>query len=133
MTETMATAEEEGQLYPFVPKSSGCLLQNVSQMFVTGVCVKQNRVSGTSWVAGRLRIHLPRQGTRVQSLVWEDPNRHRATKPVQHNSRSLLKPEPVLRDRRSRCSGKPHTATKRSTHLPQEKPLCSSEVSVQPN
>ena len=86
MTETMATAEEEGQLYPFVPKSSGCLLQNVSQMFVTGVCVKQNRVSGTSWVAGRLRIHLPRQGTRVQSLVWEDPNRHRATKPVQHNS-----------------------------------------------
>jgi len=133
VTGTMATAEEEGRLYPFVPKSSGCLLQNVSQMFVTGVCVKRNRASGTSWVAERLGIHLPRQGTRVQSLVWEDPNRHRATKPVQHNSRSLLKPEPVLHNRRSHCSEKPHTATKRRTHLPQEKSLCSSEDSVQPN
>ena len=27
----------------------------------------------TSLVAQWLRIHLPMQGTRIQSLVWEDP------------------------------------------------------------
>lgn len=42
MTETTATAEEGGRLYPFVPKASGCLLENVSQIFVTGACVKHN-------------------------------------------------------------------------------------------
>ena len=36
-------------------------------------------------VAQWLRIHLPMQGTRVRALVWEDPTRHRATKPVHHN------------------------------------------------
>ena len=55
-----------------------------------------------------LRIHLPMQGTWVQSLVWEDPTCLRATKPLCHNywsphSRAcepqLLKsecPEPVV-------------------------------------
>ena len=32
-----------------------------------------------------LRICLPMEGTRVQSLVREDPTCHRATKPVGHN------------------------------------------------
>ena len=32
-----------------------------------------------------LRIHLPMQGTWVQSLVWEDPTCPRATKPLCHN------------------------------------------------
>ena len=32
-----------------------------------------------------LRIRLPMQGTRVRSLVWEDPTCRRATKPVHHN------------------------------------------------
>ena len=32
-----------------------------------------------------LRIHLPLQGTQVQSLVQEDPTCRRATKPVRHN------------------------------------------------
>ena len=40
---------------------------------------------GTSLVAQWLRIHLPMQGTRVQSLVWEDSTCHRATKPMRHN------------------------------------------------
>ena len=39
----------------------------------------------TSLVAQWLRIHLPMQGTRVQSLVQEDPTCHGATKPVHHN------------------------------------------------
>ena len=38
----------------------------------------------TSLVAKWLRIRLPMQGTRVRSLVWEDPTCHRATKPVSH-------------------------------------------------
>ena len=40
---------------------------------------------GTSLVAQWLRIHLPMQGTRVRSLVREDPTCHGATKPMRHN------------------------------------------------
>ena len=40
---------------------------------------------GTSLVAQWLRVRLPMQGTRVQSLVWEDPTCHRSTKPMRHN------------------------------------------------
>ena len=38
-----------------------------------------------SLVAQWLRICLLMQGTRVQSLVQEDPTCHGATKPVHHN------------------------------------------------
>ena len=41
--------------------------------------------TGTSPVAQWLRIHLPMQGTRVWSLVREDPTCRRATKPASHN------------------------------------------------
>ena len=37
-----------------------------------------------SWVVQWLRIHLPMQGTWVQSLVQEDPTYHGAVKPVHH-------------------------------------------------
>ena len=40
---------------------------------------------GASLVAQWLRIHLPRQGTQVRALVWEDPTRRGATKPVRHS------------------------------------------------
>ena len=40
---------------------------------------------GTSLVAQWLRIRLPMQGTRVRSLVWEDPTCRGATKPMRHN------------------------------------------------
>ena len=40
---------------------------------------------GTSLVAQSLGIHLPVQGTRVWSLVWEDPTCCGATKPMCHN------------------------------------------------
>jgi len=36
---------------------------------------------GVQW----LRIHLPMQGTRVPSLVWEDPIYPGAAKPVCHS------------------------------------------------
>ena len=40
---------------------------------------------GASLVAQWLRICLPMQGTRVRTLVWEDPTCRRATRPVSHN------------------------------------------------
>ena len=36
------------------------------------------------------RIHLPMQEAQVQSLIWEDPTRHKATKPVCHTTESLV-------------------------------------------
>ena len=45
----------------------------------------KDSISGTSLVVKWLRIRLPMQGTWVQSLVWEDPTCHGATKPMCHN------------------------------------------------
>ena len=80
----------------------------------------KNSCIGTSLVAQWLRIHLPMQGTRVRSLVLEDPTCRGATKPMCHNYWTcalepvshnywarvpqLLKParlEPVLQNKRS--------------------------------
>ena len=36
-----------------------------------------------------LRICLPIQGKRIQSLVWDDPTCRRATKPVHHTTEAL--------------------------------------------
>ena len=82
--------------------------------------------TGTSLVAQWLSIHLPMQGARVRSLVWEDPTCREATKPVRHNYWActlelashnywacvpqLLKPmllEPVLHNKRSHRNEKP--------------------------
>ena len=41
--------------------------------------------NGVSLVAQSLRICLPMQGTRVRTLVWEDPTCRGATRPVSHN------------------------------------------------
>ena len=86
----------------------------------------QDQITGTSLVAQWLRICLPIQGTRVWVLVWEDPRRCGATKPMCHHYwacaleptshnywarvSQLLKPtclEPVLRNKRSHRDKKP--------------------------
>ena len=46
---------------------------------------KRLKALRTSLVVQWLRIHLPMHGTRVQSLVQEDPTCCGATKPVRHN------------------------------------------------
>ena len=51
----------------------------------TASFVFQKSSPGTSLVAQWLRICLPVRGTRVRSLVREDPTCHGATKPVCHN------------------------------------------------
>ena len=47
--------------------------------------LKREGEGGTSLVAQWLRIRLPMQGTRIQSLVREDPTCRGATKLVRHN------------------------------------------------
>ena len=44
-----------------------------------------NEYRQASLVGQWLRIRLPMQGTRVRSLVREDPTCHGATKPMRHN------------------------------------------------
>ena len=53
-----------------------------------------------------LGIHLPMQGTQVQSLVWEDSTCQGATKPMHHSywAHAL---EPMLHSKRSHHSEKP--------------------------
>ena len=60
----------------------------------------ENTTYWTVLVVQWLRICLTTQGAQVQSLVWEDPTYHRATKPMRHKLLSsgarepqLLKPE----------------------------------------
>ena len=48
---------------------------------MTSVPIKRNE--GTSLVAQWLRIRMPMQGTRIQSLVWEDPTYFRETEPTE--------------------------------------------------
>ena len=69
---------------------------------------------GASLVVQWLRIHLPRQGTRVWALVREDPTCRGATKPVRHKYWALvpqlLKPahlESVLHNKGSHLNEKP--------------------------
>ena len=47
-------------------------------------CILSKIGWGASLVAQWLRVRLPVQGTRVQSLVREDPTCHGATKPLHH-------------------------------------------------
>ena len=47
--------------------------------------VNRNAGYWASLVAQWLRICLPMQGTRVRTLVWEDPTCHGAAGPVSHN------------------------------------------------
>ena len=71
-------------------------------------------IIATSLMVQWLRIHLPMQGTQVQSQVQEDPTGHGAAKPI-HLNYSAHSLEPVLCNRRGRCNGKP-------THHAEEQP-----------
>ena len=60
------------------------VLRILLKIFLVEGCAIE-KVGRTSLVAQWLRIRLPMQGTRVRSLVWEDPTCRGATKPVHHN------------------------------------------------
>ena len=63
---------------------------------------KTTQILGPCLVVYWIRVHLPMQGTWVQSLVQEDPTCRGATKPMHL--------EPVLHKR------SPHTTTRESPH-----------------
>ena len=46
---------------------------------------RQRKREGASLVVQQLRLHLPMQGTRAPSLVWEDSTSLGAAKPMGHN------------------------------------------------
>ena len=50
-----------------------------------GMAIIKKSTNRASLVAQWSRIRLPMQGTRVRSLVWEDPTCRGATRPVSHN------------------------------------------------
>ena len=91
----------------------------------------ENIPSGASLVVQWLRIHLPMQGTRVWSLVQEDPTCCGATKPVHHNYWvcalehashnywSLCAQSLCSTTREATAMRSPHTARKSSPHSPQ--------------
>ena len=61
------------KIFNFIKKNRRTLFHNFRVSFF-----------GTSPVVQWLRIHLAVQGTRVPSLVREDPTWHGATKPMHH-------------------------------------------------
>ena len=83
-------------------------------MFVFSTKLRVSWNQGQAFlVAQWLRICLAVQGTRVQTLLWEDPACLRVTKPGSHSywghEQQLVKPEhlePQLGNKRSRCSEK---------------------------
>ena len=117
--------------YPHIPLQSIILMKKLSPLSHRHSHHSQYPVwhlkhTRAARVVQWLRIYLPKQGTRVRALVWEDPTCRGATKPVCHNywacalqpvshnywahMPQLLKPvhlEPVLRNKRSHCSEKP--------------------------
>ena len=61
--------------------------ENLQFFFFLRTLFHNFRISffGTSLVVRWLRLHLAMQGTRVRSLVWEDPTSRGATKPMHHS------------------------------------------------
>ena len=85
-----------------------------------------------SLVVQWLRIHLPMQGTQVQSLVWKDLMCHGATKPSAMTTEALL---------HSLCSATKGASAMRSpctttrvapTHCNERRPACCNKDPVQP-
>ena len=91
----------------------------------TGKLLCQERKSqGASLVVQWLRVLMPMQGTRVPSLVWEDPKCCRAPEPVRHNYRAHAPRRPCSATTEATRGGNPHTSTKSSPHLPQLEKAC---------
>ena len=73
----MAThSRTRAQEIPRTKGPEGATVQGVTESDTT-----EQLTLSLSLVVQWLRVHLPVQGTQVQSLVWKDPTCHRATKP----------------------------------------------------
>ena len=106
----------------------------------------------TSLVVEWIRIHLPTQGTWVQSLVWEDSILCRATslcamttkpalqspqatttEPMGYNYRSLHALGPVHHDKRSHCKEKPMDCNEERPPLAATRESVSAATKTQHN
>ena len=96
----------------------------------------QKHYARMSLVVQWIRIHLPRQGTWVQSLVWEDYTCRWPTKPMYLGFRALLKavyPGAHAPQRETTTIRSPCTATREQTRLQQvKKSLHNNKDSAQP-
>ena len=86
-----------------------------------------------------LGIHLVMQGTRVQSLIWDDSTCHRATKPCTTTTGSVLlilevtTTEPIKRDLpKPMCQKSPHSTTEATTRRSPHTTMKSSLSLLQP-
>ena len=79
----MAHSKEKNKSIENVPEKN--LMAGLLDKGFKTTVLKMLQELGASLVAQWLRILLPRQGTQVRALVWEDPTCHGATKPVHHN------------------------------------------------
>ena len=77
----------------------------------------------TSLVVQWSRICLPMQGTRVQSLAWEDPTCRGATKPMHHNYWACAL-EPVSHSYWARARTTTETCTPQSPCATTTEPAC---------
>ena len=89
-----------------------------------------------------VKICLPMQETRVQSLIQEDPTYLRATEPVYHNYRACNSVSPGAATTEASVLQGPHSSTREERFstlqwealAPQlESTLCHSEDPAQPN
>ena len=81
-------------------------------MYMDLINQSKGRVVGASLVVHWLKIHLPMQWMRFQSLLQEDPTCLRATKPMYHNCGAGAL-EPMDLSKRSHCDEK-HSSTERN-------------------
>jgi len=83
---------------------------------------------GSSLVVQWLRICLPTQGTKVQSLGWKTSTHHGTMRPTCCNYWACTL-EPMLCKKRSHCDEKPACCNQRvaPTHRNWRKLVCSSE------
>ena len=90
-----------------------CLIFSFSLSLPLVINQTFSKESWPSLMVQWIRIHLSLHGTWAPSLVWEDPTRHEAAKPVRHNSwarkpqlLSLRVPWAHMPNRRRHCSEK---------------------------
>ena len=80
-------------------------------------------MSWASMVVQRLRIHLPVQGSWVQSLVWEESTCHGATKPMCHNYWAQVREATAVRSLCTAAGKEPHSPQLEEAHIHSKDPV----------
>ena len=100
------------------------LLLTINSAATGKLLCQERKNQGASLVVQWLRVLMPMQGTRVRSLVWEDPECCRAPEPVRHNYRAHAPWRT--------CSATTGHRSEKPSHLNQRKPAHSYKDPAQP-